>query len=217
MIEIINLYKSFKDTEVLKGINLSIKKAEVTLLKGISGSGKSTLLSIIATLAKPSTGEVYIDSVLVSKLPDHHASNFRLENIGFTPQDFKLIESLNAFENCQIPLIPLGFSPTLIEEKVKEALKQAGISHKASLNVKDLSGGERQRVAIARSLVNDAKILLFDEPTANLDQDNSQNFISLMQELKSQGKTIIIATHDPIFEDSSLIDKEINIKDGLIV
>jgi putative ABC transport system ATP-binding protein len=217
MIEILNLYKSFKDTEVLKGINLSIKKGEVTLLKGISGSGKSTLLSIIATLAKPTTGEVYIDDVLVSKLPDHHISSFRLEHIGFTPQDFKLIESLNAFENCQIPLIPLGFSPTIIEEKVKEALKQAGISHKADLNVKDLSGGERQRVAIARSLVNSAKIVLFDEPTANLDRKNSQNFISLMQELKSKEKTIIIATHDPIFEECSLIDKVINIEDGMIV
>jgi len=217
MIKVVDLYKSFNDTEVLKGINLTIKKAEVTLLKGISGSGKSTLLSIIATLQKPTTGEVYIDDILVSKLPDHHASNFRLEHIGFTPQDFKLIESLNGYENCQIPLIPLGFSPTLIEEKVKEALQQAGISHKASLNVKDLSGGERQRVAIARSLVNSAKIVLFDEPTANLDRKNSQNFISLMQELKSKEKTIIIATHDPIFEECSLIDKVINIEDGVIV
>ncbi len=200
--------------KALKNINLHIKKDKLIILKGVSGSGKSTLLSLISALIKPTSGEIKVDGKLLAKLPDFHASKFRIEHIGFIFQSFNLFENLSVKENVALPLIPLKLSQKEIDEKVIHALKLANIEHKIHQNIKDLSGGEKQRTAIARALVNTPKIILCDEPTANLDRENSLAFIHVLKELKSLNKTIVIATHDPLFEELDFVDEVINIKNG---
>ncbi len=222
MIKIKNLNLTFdpnsqKEFKALKDINLSIEKNELTIIKGVSGSGKSTLLSLICALLKPTSGEIIVDAHNIAKLPEHHASKFRAENIGFIFQSFNLFDSLSVSENVSLALIPLGFSPSEISKKTKTAMRLANIDHKENQNVKNLSGGEKQRCAIARALANEPKIILCDEPTANLDHANSLNFIQSIKTLKNSGKTIIIATHDPLFDKISFADKIINIKDGEII
>ena len=221
MIKIKNLNKIFyentnKEFYALKDINLNIKKSSCVILKGVSGSGKSTLLSLIATLQKPTSGEIVVENESIAKLPDFHASNFRARKIGFIFQSFNLFNELSVKDNISLPLIPLGFSQKQIDEKVINTLKLANILHKKDELVSNLSGGEKQRCAIARALVNDCEIILCDEPTANLDYENSKNFIEILKELKELKKTIIIATHDPIFDNLDFVDSEILIKNGQI-
>ena len=222
MIEIKELNLTFspnsqKEFHALKNINLTINKNELIILKGVSGSGKSTLLSLISALIKPTSGEIIVDTNRLAKLPDHHASKFRAENIGFIFQSFNLFDSLSVAENISLPLIPPGFNQSQINQKIKKAMKLANISHKANQNVNDLSGGEKQRTAIARALANDPKIILCDEPTANLDIANSLNFIEVLKTLKKLDKTIIVATHDRLFEELDFADRIVNIKDGEIL
>ncbi|MCG3659425.1 ABC transporter ATP-binding protein [Aliarcobacter butzleri] len=221
MIKIKNLNKIFyentnKEFYALKDINLNIKKSSCVVLKGVSGSGKSTLLSLIATLQKPTSGEIVVEDESIAKLPDFHASNFRARKIGFIFQSFNLFNELSVKDNISLPLIPLGFSQKQIDEKVISTLKLANILHKKDELVSNLSGGEKQRCAIARALVNNCEIILCDEPTANLDYENSKNFIEILKELKELKKTIIIATHDPIFDNLDFVDSEILIKNGQI-
>ncbi|WP_323657896.1 ABC transporter ATP-binding protein [Aliarcobacter butzleri] len=221
MIKIKNLNKIFyentnKEFYALKDINLNIKKSSCVVLKGVSGSGKSTLLSLIATLQKPTSGEIVVENESIAKLPDFHASNFRARKIGFIFQSFNLFNELSVKDNISLPLIPLGFSQKQIDEKVISTLKLANILHKKDELVSNLSGGEKQRCAIARALVNNCEIILCDEPTANLDYENSKNFIEILKELKELKKTIIIATHDPIFDNLDFVDSEIFIKNGQI-
>jgi len=219
MIRIKNLNKIFnpstkKAAHVLKEINLQINKGELVILKGVSGSGKSTLLSIISAMDKPTSGEVIVDGKAVSKLPDIHASHFRANSIGFIFQHFNLLDELSVKDNISIVLIPLGLSIKTVDEKVQKSMELANISHKADQQVKELSGGEKQRCAIARALVNDPGIILCDEPTANLDRTNSLHFIELVKTLQKMGKTIVIATHDPLFEEAGFHDSILHMSDG---
>ncbi len=221
MIKINNLNKTFypntpKEFHALQDINLKIKQNELAILEGVSGSGKSTLLSIIAALQKPSSGEIIVDHEPIAKLPDFHASQLRAKKIGFIFQSFNLFESLSVEENVSLVLIPLGFSQKEIYQKVDIALKKAHISHKAKERVSNLSGGEKQRCAIARALANDPKIVLCDEPTANLDKANSLKFIDELHELKNMSKTILISTHDPLFREISFGDQIIHLESGKI-
>ena len=221
MIKIENLNKIFnentkKEFHALKDINIEIKTSSCVILKGVSGSGKSTLLSIIGTLLKPTSGDIKIDDESIAKLPDLHASNFRAKKLGFIFQSYNLFNELNVKDNISIPLIPLGYSQKQIDNMSKTALKLANIEHKKDELVYNLSGGEKQRCAIARALVNNPDIILCDEPTANLDHDNSMKFIESLREFKKLNKTIIVATHDPIFENLDFVDEVINIKNGMI-
>ena len=221
MIKITNLNKIFhentkKEFHALKNINLSVNDSTCTILKGVSGSGKSTLLSLIATMDKPTSGYITVDNDSIAKLPDLHASNFRLRKIGLIFQSYNLFNNLSVSQNVSIPLIPLDLSQKEIDNKVLEVLNLANISHKKDEIISNLSGGEKQRCAIARALVNNPDIILCDEPTANLDLDNSLKFIEILKELKNLNKTIIVATHDPIFDELDFVDKIINIKNGTI-
>ena len=206
--------KTPKEVQVLYDINFTIKERELTILKGVSGSGKSTLLAMLSAMDRPNSGEVIVENQAISKLPDFHASHFRANSIGFIFQHFNLLEELTVEENIEAVLIPLGLSLKTIEEKVQHSMTLAKISHKADQSVKELSGGEKQRCAIARALVNDPHIILCDEPTANLDRVNSLHFIELIKQLRSQKKTIIIATHDPLFEDAAIHDRLLFMEDG---
>ena len=221
MIKITKLNKIFnentkKEFHALKDINIEIKTSSCVILKGVSGSGKSTLLSIIGTLLKPTSGDIKTDDESIAKLPDLHASNFRAKKLGFIFQSYNLFNELNVKDNVSIPLIPLGYSQKQIDDMSKTALTLANIEHKKDELVYNLSGGEKQRCAIARALVNNPDIILCDEPTANLDHDNSMKFIESLREFKKLNKTIIVATHDPIFEELDFVDEIINIKNGMI-
>ena len=220
-IKIENLYRTFhhggNEVPVLKDINLTVEQGECVILKGVSGSGKTTLLSLIAGLDKPSAGKVLIEGEPISKLPDLFASELRAKKIGMIFQHFNLFEHLSVNENVTLPLIPSGLNMKEIHEKVENALKVANIFHKKETIASRLSGGEKQRTAIARALVADPNIILCDEPTANLDRDNSLLFIDILKELHHMGKTIVIATHDPLFENLAFENTIVPMVDGMIV
>ena len=222
MIELKSINKTFyinktESFQALKNINLQIKKGELVILKGASGSGKSTILSLIAALSKPTSGEVIVDSKRISKLPDNFASLYRRENIGFIFQKYNLINTLSVANNIILPLVPSNPDEKELEKKLLGVMEKFSITNKREVIVKNLSGGEQQRVAIARALVNNPKIIIADEPTANLDLKLSMNFLNIIKELKSEDKTIIIATHDPLFLDFECSDRQIEIKNGEIL
>ncbi|RLA76678.1 MAG: ABC transporter ATP-binding protein [Epsilonproteobacteria bacterium] len=221
MITIENLNKHFKSgdllSKVLKDINLEIERGECIVLKGVSGSGKTTLLSIMGGLDRPSSGKVLVEGESISKLPDLHISHFRAQKIGMIFQHFNLFDHLTATENVMIPLIPARLSMDEVDQKVHSSLKLANISHKAESTAGRLSGGEKQRVAIARALVSDPAIILCDEPTANLDRDNSLKFIEILGQLHEMGKTIVVATHDPLFDTLSFANRVVPMEDGSLV
>jgi putative ABC transport system ATP-binding protein len=217
--DVTKIYPSNRDDGVtaLKSINLNIKEGELAILKGVSGSGKSTVLSLIASLSRPTTGEVIVDGKRVSKLPDNFASAYRQESIGFIFQKYNLIATLSVQNNILLPLIPLNPNESEVEEKLSTVLKQFDIEDKRHTIVRNLSGGEQQRVAIARALINAPKIIIADEPTANLDERLSKDFIDIVADMKRDGKTILIATHDPLFFDLDMADRVIEIRDGKLI
>ncbi len=218
MIEIKNVSKIYDGNIVaLQDINLRFKEGELIILKGVSGSGKSTILSLIAGLSKPTLGEITVDKKKISKLPDHFAASYRRDNIGIVFQKYNLIPTLSVTENVLLPLFPLNLPRELMKEKSSNVLQKFSIEHKANVIVKNLSGGEQQRVAIARANINDPKIILADEPTANLDEKLSLEFIEILRELKSKKRTIIIATHDPLFFDLDIVDRTVSIEHGKLL
>ncbi len=222
MIELKNITKNYEINKnnivrAVNNINLLIKQGELIVLKGASGSGKSTILSLIASLSKPTTGEVIVDDKRVSKLPDNFASMYRREDIGFIFQKYNLIPTLSVKENILLPLIPQNPSEKEASKLLNNVMKRFKIEHKSDAIVKNLSGGEQQRVAIARSQINNPKIVIADEPTANLDKELSEHFISILKELKSDDKTIIVATHDPLFFELDFVDRVIELSNGEII
>ncbi len=222
MIKISNLYKTFNEGKpnefcALRNVNLGIGAGETLILKGVSGSGKSTLLSIIGTLSKPSSGEVLVGGRNISKLPDAAASDFRRSQIGFIFQAFNLLEALSVKQNIIAPLTLLNLSGRELDERAQNAMEIANIAHKKDQIASKLSGGEKQRCAIARALVTDAPIILADEPTANLDRQNSLAFIEILRRFKELKKTVIVATHDALFDELSFVDRYENIAGGEIV
>lgn len=213
------VYNQGKQNEfcALKNINLDVNNGELVILKGVSGSGKSTLLSLIALLQKPTSGEILIDGTNIAKLPDAFCSEFRHKRLGLVFQNFNLIEGLSVYENLLAPFALTNFKANVREEMIKKALSLANISHKRDENVSNLSGGERQRCAVARALSMDADIILADEPTANLDRQNARAFLGLLESFKALKKSVIVATHDSIFDDLSATDRVISLQNGEIV
>jgi len=222
MIKFKNVNKTFKSgrshtVDALKDIDLSIKEGSVVVLKGASGSGKSSILSLISAISKPTSGEVIVDDKQISKLSDKFSSEYRLNNIGIVFQKYNLVEDITVEQNVILPLIPKNLDSHVVEEKVESVLDMFGIKEYKNSPVKNLSGGEQQRVAIARAYINTPKIIIADEPTANLDEKLSLDFIKIIKDLKGENKTIIIATHDPLFFDLDFVDEYIELKDGCVV
>ncbi|WP_201354422.1 ABC transporter ATP-binding protein [Hydrogenimonas urashimensis] len=222
MIEVKNVTKVFNpgrpnEMTALENVSFGIERNELVILKGPSGSGKSTLLSLIAALQKPTSGEVVVDNERVSKLPDDFAALFRRHKIGFIFQKFNLIPTLSVFENIITPLMPEKLAEKELEAKAERVMAEFSIAHKRNELAKNLSGGEQQRTAIARALVNDPPIILADEPTANLDEKLAKAFLEYVGRIKEEGKTIVIATHDPLFFGLDMTDREIGLHNGKIV
>ncbi|MFT7859910.1 MAG: ABC transporter ATP-binding protein [Sulfurimonas sp.] len=217
MIELININKFYKEKTALRSINLKFNEGEVVILKGISGSGKTTILSLISALLKPSSGEVIVDGKKLSKIADHFASEFRRDNIGFIFQRYNLIPNMSVADNILLPLRPLNLPHGELEARVQKLLKLYKLEEYKDTSIEKLSGGQQQRTAIARAIINDPKIILADEPTSNLDRELSLEFIERIKALKSENKTIIIATHDPLFFELDFVDRIVNIKDGEVL
>lgn len=223
MIKLTNINKIYNQNKsnqftALKNINLKITKNQIVIINGVSGSGKTTLLSIMATFTKPTSGKLEIIEEQVTKYPDIYLSQFRAKNIGFVFQSFNLFENLSVLENI-LPslLVSSSIKQNEQKKKIEQTLKLLDIYDKKDQIVSTLSGGEKQRCAIVRAIINDPNILFFDEPTANLDQKNSQKFLQIVKKLKSMDKTIIISTHDTIFDKLDCIDKTITLSKGDIV
>lgn len=200
--------------DILKGMSFQILSGEFISIVGPSGSGKSTLLGIIAGLDNPSSGQVLIDGVDITRMAEGKLATVRNQKIGMVFQAFNLIPTLTAQENVEVPLY-VGKHTGSPSARAKELLALVGLSHRLGHRPNQLSGGEQQRVAIARALATDPAIVIADEPTGNLDAKNGENILSLIAELREKtGKTFIIATHDPIV--ASHADRAIRIVDGLI-
>jgi putative ABC transport system ATP-binding protein len=216
-----NLTKEFETPAgkfiALKDINLEIKKGELVILKGVSGSGKSTLLSIISGLDHPTSGKIVVAGESIAKLPDSHLAKFRATKVGMIFQHFNLIETFTTKDNVIAPLINQGLSLDRIFLMANEAMKKANIIHKKDIQVSKLSGGEKQRVAIARALVNSPEIILCDEPTANLDRANAMRFIEILKLFAKLKKSVVVATHDSIFDTIEINHRIIQIEDGQII
>ena len=218
MIQLQHVSKVYENNIIaLDDITLTFGEGELIVLKGVSGSGKSTILSLIAGLLKPTQGDIIVDKKHISKLPDHFCSQFRRDNIGFIFQKYNLIPLLSVEENILLPLVPLNLDEEKVDAKLKSVMEMFTIVHKKDIKVKNLSGGEQQRTAIARANVNNPKIILADEPTANLDEKLSIEFIEILRSLKSAKRTIIVATHDPLFFDLDFVDRIIEIHNGKLV
>lgn len=187
-------------TEVVKalnGIDLSINKNEFVALMGPSGSGKSTLMNILGCLDTPTAGSYFLNDVDVSKMTDSELADVRNREIGFIFQTFNLLPRSTALENVILPLIYAGYPKHQRVEMAKEALEHVQLGDRMHHRPNELSGGQRQRVAIARALVNKPSIVLADEPTGNLDSKTSVEIMGLLEEIHSEGNTIILVTHEP--------------------
>jgi lipoprotein-releasing system ATP-binding protein len=211
-----NISKTFQGKRVLDNINIEIKKAEIVAISGVSGAGKTTLLNILSTLDKPDNRDIsslFIDDEEVFKLGKNDLANLRNQKIGFVFQFHELIPELNVLENVCLP----GWinKDNNVKNKAEELLKYFGLKDFANKQPLTLSGGEKQRVAIARSLINNPKIIFADEPTGNLDSKNSKILFDLFLKLRDDYNcSVVIVTHDE--NSANICDRKILIVDGKI-
>jgi putative ABC transport system ATP-binding protein len=201
----------------IKGVTLAIESDRATALKGPSGSGKTTLLSILGCMARPTSGRITLDDRELTSLPERFLTEIRRETFGIIFQQLNLIKGITTLENVMIPAYPKGEKHAALKKRAMDLLAVLNLADKAYSKVEWLSGGEAQRTAIARALINHPAIIIADEPTAHLDTALSREFMEIMRQLKKEGKTIIIASHDPIVYDSDIIDRVVEMRDGMIV
>jgi putative ABC transport system ATP-binding protein len=198
--------------EVLKDITFEVENAEFTVLSGASGSGKTTLLNIISGIDKPSSGKIIVFGNELNKQNENFLASFRCKNIGYVFQSYNLISTLTVAENVAFPMEWLERQSGQIRNRVEELLQLLGLQNRAEHFPYQLSGGEQQRVAFARALANDPPLFLVDEPTGNLDAKTSRSVIQILQRLKGEKKTVVVATHDErIFQ---LADRKLHLEDG---
>ena len=201
--------------EVLKDVDLKIEKGEFAVICGASGSGKTTLLNIIGGIDKPTSGEIIVFGEELSLKDEDFLSDYRCNNIGFVFQAYNLVSTLTLAENVAFPMEWTRKPANNIRKRVEELMETVGLGHRADHFPFQLSGGEQQRVAFARALANDPPLLLVDEPTGNLDTKTSLKVIQMLQKLKHDGKTVIVATHDERI--LALAEQKLLLEDGRLV
>lgn len=216
MIEVKNIHKSFGNLEVLKGVDLEVKKGEVVSIIGPSGAGKTTLLQIIGTLDKADAGEVLINGTNVAKLSEKELSEFRNKHIGFIFQFHQLLPEFTALENVMMPALIGGEKEFEAKQRATQLLQELGLNDRLSHKPSELSGGEKQRVAAARAMMMTPDVILADEPSGSLDSKNKEELHSLLLSLRDKyGQTIVIVTHDK--ELAAISDRVIEMKDGKVM
>ncbi|NBV77266.1 ABC transporter ATP-binding protein [bacterium] len=219
MITVKNLKRSFKDGErtidVLKGIDLTVKKGEYIAIMGRSGAGKSTLLYQISLLDDPTSGEIVIDGKNTHDMTTYEKTQFRLNTLGYVFQDYALLPELTALENVALPLLMQGLSKQEAYGKAQKSLERVNLGHRLGNLPSKLSGGEQQRVSISRAIAHDPVILFADEPTANLDNESSRLVMDIFDELHKKGQTIVLVTHEEDFGKRA--NRIVKIDDGKIV
>ena len=217
IIDIKDLVKTYKlgggVIQALDGVNINIEEGEMVAITGPSGSGKSTLMHIIGCLDHPDSGTYILAGDDVSRLSSNRLAEIRNRKIGFVFQTFNLLARLSALENVELPLLYAGMHEAV--KPAEEALGIVGLRDRMSHEPNQLSGGQRQRVAVARAIVTNPVIILADEPTGNLDTKTGEEIIRLFKELNSQGRTIIIVTHEP--DVAKHCTRQIHIRDGRII
>ena len=222
LIETVNVCKIYNrhqpdELQALSAISLSISAGEVVALTGPSGSGKTSLLSLIGCMARPTSGNIVIDGKDVAKLPERFLTRMRRRTFGFIFQQFNLLRDLTVNDNVLLPLYPTDIKAQEMQSRRKIILNQLGLGEKSQFRIAQLSGGEQQRVAIARALINQPQIIIADEPTAHLDSQLVEELLNIFSRLKREGKTIIIATHDPSVHQHPLVDRVYRLHDGALV
>lgn len=220
LIEVKNLIKTYITGDevfyALNDVSLSVEEGEFVAIMGTSGSGKSTFMNMIGTLDKPTSGSYYLDGVDVLKLSSEELSDIRNLKIGFVFQGFNLISRTSALENVELPMIYKGVPEEERHKRAREALKIVGLEKKEQNMPNQMSGGQQQRVAIARALVNDAPLILADEPTGNLDTKTSIDVMEFFVKLnRDTGKTIVLVTHEP--DIAEYCKRVVRFKDGKII
>lgn len=216
IIKVSGVKKSFGETKVLHGIDLSIEPGEVLAIMGPSGSGKSTLLHSIAAIISPDSGEIEFSGKRIEKLSDQQRSILRRTSFGFVFQFSQLVPELTALDNVALPLLLNSVDKPVAYKKAKEWLDKVGLQKKYGGLPGELSGGEAQRVAIARAMVIEPKVLFADEPTGSLDSLNSEKVMELFIDTARQhGTTVVMVTHEPTV--AAYADREIVVRDGLVV
>jgi lipoprotein-releasing system ATP-binding protein len=216
MIEAKNISKSFGKLQVLKGVNVSIKKGEIVSIVGSSGAGKTTLLQILSSLDKADAGSIEINNTLISDLRDKKLAQFRNKNIGFVFQFHHLLPEFTALENVCIPAFIAGTSKAEAEAKATELLNFLGLAERMHHKPSELSGGEQQRVAVARALINNPAVVFADEPSGNLDSATAKELHQLFFTLRDKfNQTFVIVTHNE--ELANMADRKLIMKDGNII
>ena len=220
LIEVKNVIKTYATGEAafnaLNNVSLSVEKGEFVAIMGTSGSGKSTFMNMLGTLDKPNSGSYYLDGIDVLNLDSESLSEIRNIKLGFVFQGFNLISRTSAIDNVELPMIYKGIDEETRHKKAKEALKIVGLENRENHMPNQMSGGQQQRVAIARAIVNDAPIILADEPTGNLDTKTSIEIMEFFCNLNERhGKTIILVTHEP--DIAEYCKRVVRFKDGNII
>lgn len=202
------------EVEVLKDVNLSVKRGEFVAIKGTSGAGKTTLMNIIGCLDSPTSGRYIFNGRDVSNLSDDELSILRNEHIGFIFQNFYLIPYATVLENVLLPTLYVERAGKDIAKRAREMLRMVGLEDRAGFKPNQISGGQQQRVAIARALINNPELLLADEPTGQLDSQTSKEIMNIIKGLNEKGMTVIVITHDS--EVASYANRILTIRDGII-
>ncbi len=222
LIEIEDLAKGYylgRSNEVwtVRGVDLALRAGEVSVLAGPSGSGKTSLLSLVGGLARPTRGIVRVQGEVISKLPERFLTEWRRERFGFVFQQFNLVRGMSALTNVMLPAYPLGLDYGELLARARCLLGDLGLQARADTAVELLSGGEQQRVAIARALINRPRVLIADEPTANLDSALSAEFLAIVSGLVDQGVSVLMSSHDPLVLGAAQVDRVIELRDGRVV
>jgi len=222
MIELKQITKTYNagranEFTAIAGIDLAIADNSVVAFVGPSGSGKTTLLSVIGCMARPTAGRIFVKGDETTSLPEKFLARVRRTTFGFVFQDHNLIKGISVLENTMLPAYPSGDKYGDIKGKAMSLLERLKIGTKAERRVEELSGGERQRAAIARALINEPAILIADEPTAHLDTELSGEFLDIAAGLAGEGKTLLIASHDPLVYKAGIIERVVEMRDGQII
>jgi lipoprotein-releasing system ATP-binding protein len=216
MLTATHIVKAYGQLQVLKGLDIALEKGEIVALVGASGAGKSTLLQVLGTLDAADEGEIHFEGQEITRMGERQQAQFRNQSLGFVFQFHHLLPEFSAVENVCMPAFIAGKEPKEVRPRAEDLLKRLGLGDRLTHKPGQLSGGEQQRVSVARALINEPRLILADEPTGNLDSQNSEELYRILFDLaRTTGVTFLIATHN--LQLAQKTDRTLHIEDGLLV